>query len=729
MDLNLKKIHKTFCLQKSQNSCGLACLVSIARLYGKNINEEQLIINSGITTQGTSVLGLRDAARKIGFIADGFEADIDSLKQIENPAILHIINEDGFNHFVVCYGYDFKQKSFVIGNPAKGILFYSRKDLSYLWKSKILLSLKPSPDFIKIKDTRIEKKKFFNRLISPDMHFLLATFLLSMSTSLLGFSTAIFSQKLIDEVIPSKKVDTLLYYISLYLFLIIISIILSYSRNILIVRQTKVFNSRLIQLFLSKIFSMPKSFFSSMQVGEIISRMKETERIQGAIVALINSTLVEFFTLFFAIIILMYYNIEIAIIAAFSIPIMIGVTQFFSIRIKKIQKEVMINYANFEAHSIESISGMLCIKTCVQEIAFNKRLQFQYDSTQEAVKKLGHISLSYDLIINILGSVFSVLSMLLGSYYVMIAKLEIGQLFAIITILSLTITTSINIISAIVHIQEAIVVFERFHDIVTAEDESSTVPSGNHNIIHDITQKHCIEINNLSFNYPGKSSLLDNINIKVSTGEFITLFGDIGTGKSTLIYLLQKFYPIKTGEILFDGKNINNFAIQDWRSQLGIVSQNTKIFMGTVVDNITMFRENYIHKAEFLCRKLGLNYFLTPNSTLYFYNVLNENGVNLSGGQRQLIGLVRALLDDTNIIILDEPTAAMDKATELQIIDILKDIKSHKIIIMTTHKPEIAKRTDKIYLLTDYKILNEGTHEELIRYNNLYHRYYNTLFK
>jgi ABC-type bacteriocin/lantibiotic exporter with double-glycine peptidase domain len=728
MKQDISKIKQTFRLQQSQSSCGLACIASVARLYGKNVNEEQLKINSGTTIEGTSVLGLRDAARSINFISDGYEGGIEDLKKLDCQAILHTINESIFTHFIVYYGYDRKSCKFIIGDPAKGVCLYSEEELSSIWKSKILLTIKPDSSFRQIRKTYTkERRVLLQKLISPDVHYLLTTFLLSIITSLIGFSTAIFSQKLIDNVLPAKKIEMLAYYILLYLIVIIIGIVLSYSRDILIIRQTKEFNSRLVSTFLIKLFSLPMCFFNSMKVGEIIARMKETERIQGAIISLINSTLVEFMTLFFAIVLLSFYNIKISLVTALLIPIMIVITKYFSVKIKKRQKELMINYANFEIHSIDNISGIKCIKNYIKENFFRKRLQSQYITAQETAKNLGFTHSKYDMIINILAVIFSTIAIFIGSYYVILGTLKIGELFAIITILSLTIGTSVNIISAIIHIQESVVAFERLHDILSADNELKVIPNGNNSIICKTTNGiHKLELRNVSFNYPGKDNLLENINMEINTGELVTLFGDIGTGKSTLLYLIQRFYPINKGNIYFDGININNYLIDEWRSHLSVVSQYTKLFIGSVADNITMFQEERLDDLKQFCIEMKLNCFLEPGS-MHLFNIINENGINLSGGQRQLIGFARALFNDSKIIILDEPTSSMDKTTEILMIQILEKIKTKKIIIMITHKPEIARRSDKIFVLEDKQILIQGTHGELMQQKNTYSKYYSML--
>ena len=192
-------------------------------------------------------------------------------------AILHTLNDNSYTHFIVCYGYNYKTSRFIIGDPAEGIKEYNADTLSRIWKSKLLLTLAPTAD---LKESGFPLKKdkfsFLKSIISPDSHILFITFILSLATSSLSFAGALFSQRLIDNILPSRNMRTLISFTGLYFVILVISYFLSYLKNTFIIRQTKLFNIRLIHAFLSKVFSFPISFFNSMKTGEIIARMKET---------------------------------------------------------------------------------------------------------------------------------------------------------------------------------------------------------------------------------------------------------------------------------------------------------------------------------------------------------------------------------------------------------------------------------------------------------------------
>ena len=218
MSLSLKLIHKTFVLQHDQSDCGVACLLSLVQYYGGAHTLEELRSLSGTTVQGTTLLGLYQAANSIGFEAEGNEADIEVLKAYNAPLILHL-TMGNLEHYVVCYG--FEKGVFIIGDPAKGIIKLSPKELNSLWRSKTCLTLTPTPQFKKKTTQQKAQFKWFLNLIQKDVRLILISGLLGTVIAVLGLAMAIFSQKLIDNILPSKDVSKLIQGVLLLTFLLL----------------------------------------------------------------------------------------------------------------------------------------------------------------------------------------------------------------------------------------------------------------------------------------------------------------------------------------------------------------------------------------------------------------------------------------------------------------------------------------------------------------------------
>ena len=219
----MKKIpHKTFELQHDQSDCGVACLLSLIKYYKGDHSLEKLRELSGTTRQGTSLLGLYQAANQLGFDAKGNEADIQAVIDHKEPLILHVVIEERLQHYIICYG--FENGKFIIGDPAKGIVAYTKEELNNIWKSKTCLTLTPNNNFVKSTETKKTKKEWFLNLLKEDSQLLGISVVIGIGVALLGMAMAIFSQKLIDDILPSHNTQKLLTGIALFAFLLFIRV-------------------------------------------------------------------------------------------------------------------------------------------------------------------------------------------------------------------------------------------------------------------------------------------------------------------------------------------------------------------------------------------------------------------------------------------------------------------------------------------------------------------------
>ena len=257
--------HKTFVLQKDQSDCGVACLQSLIQFYGGNTSLEKLRELSGTSITGTTVLGLYQAANQLGFDAEGNEADTQALIEHGKPVILHVLIDEKLEHYVICYGY-IAAKGFLIGDPAKGLSYYSAEELNKIWKSKVCLTLEPNAQFIESKKEKSAKFNWFKHLLIEDKKLLVFSLLLGIGIAVLNMATAVFSQKLIDDILPSKEINKLIGGIILLAFLLLVRVVFSSMRGYLLTIQTKDFNNRIIQYFYGNLLSLPKPFFDTRKI-------------------------------------------------------------------------------------------------------------------------------------------------------------------------------------------------------------------------------------------------------------------------------------------------------------------------------------------------------------------------------------------------------------------------------------------------------------------------------
>lgn len=300
-------------------------------------------------------------------------------------------------------------------------------------------------------------------------------------------------------------------------------------------------------------------------------------------------------------------------------------------------------------------------------------------------------------------------------------ELTAGVIIAILQLVGLLMASTSNLALVNIEIQEAKVAFNRMYEFTSIEEENKgSIP---------LTTFNSLEIKNLSFRFTGRKQLFKNINLVVQNNECIAIVGESGCGKSTLNQILQKFYQLENGQILIN--KVHNFSAiktQDWRNIIGVVPQEITLFSGNVISNILLEQqeEDPIKIFQFF-EKYGFNTFLNslPQSHA---TIIGEEGINLSGGQKQVVGLMRALYKKPQLLILDEFTSAMDRKTEQFVIDLLNKLKFELAIIFISHRlHSLPKIADRIYVIENGVVSGEGSHQKLIESKNFYSDFWSEL--
>ncbi|MBN1650883.1 MAG: ATP-binding cassette domain-containing protein [Bacteroidales bacterium] len=543
--MDLKKIKKTFVLQQDQSDCGVACLQSLVRLYDGDIALEKLREISGTTKQGTTLLGLYQGANKIGFDAAGNEADLDAIIEHGEPLILHVLIDKRLQHYVVCYG--FKNNQFVIGDPAKGLVFYTKKELEEVWVSKKCLTLKPNTNFQKTENIKQAKKAWIINLIKEDYGLLGISIFIGVAISVLGMIMALFSQKLIDDLLPSRNLEKLFLSIALVAFLLVVRVAFIALRQFILITQSKQFNNRIIDSFYSALLFLPKSFFDTRKIGELIARLNDTSRIQRVITQIAGNFIIDILISITSIAFLFFYSWKIALIALLSLPVYFFLIYRFNSRIISSQKEVMGAYAYNESNYVNTMMGISAIKNFNRQAHYSEMNKSIYGHFQDKIFDLGKINIRLGFLSGFAGVLFLMVILAYTSYLVYSDLMLLGELMAVLGISSTLIPSVGNLALIAIPINEAKVAFNRMFEFTNISSETKEI------IENDIIEFESLEIQNLSFRFSGRSRILENINIKLNKGELIAIIGESGCGKSTLSYLLQKFYSIETGNIIING--------------------------------------------------------------------------------------------------------------------------------------------------------------------------------
>tara|TARA_B110000090_G_C13314065_1_gene420812 strand:- start:134 stop:1255 length:1122 start_codon:yes stop_codon:yes gene_type:complete len=366
------------------------------------------------------------------------------------------------------------------------------------------------------------------------------------------------------------------------------------------------------------------------------------------------------------------------------------------------------------------MQGIATIKNNNRQSIFQKINQLIYGNFQEKVFSLGKINVRLSIFSGVFSVLFLISILIYTATQVYNETMQLGELMAVLGIAGSLLPSVASLALITIPINEAKVAFNRMYEFTSIEEENKGDIA--------LSKFNSLEIKNLSFRFAGRKQLFKDINISVNKNECIAIVGESGSGKSTLGQVLQKFYPFENGEILIDNQhNLKQINTEDWRNIIGIIPQDITIFSGNVITNILLGKQDAPENIDSFCQQYGFTEFIKtlPQG---FATILGEEGINLSGGQKQIIALMRVLYKKPQLLLLDEFTSAMDRKTEKFVLNLLNKLKSELTIIFISHRlhslPQIA---DKIHVLENGVISNFGTHEKLMESNNFYSDFWTEL--
>ncbi len=717
------KIRKYSVLQHDMSDCGAACLVSVIRYFGGNSSIEKIRKLSGTSQSGTTMLGLYEAAQQCGLDAVGYEASIKDIIEYNNVLILHISLEERLEHYIICFGYE--GEKFLIWDPAKGFIYMSVADLGKIWLSKKCLGLNPNDKFQIESDIIKNKRIWVLNAIRPEKDLLIISVITGILISVLGLVMAIYTQKLIDKILPSGQTKILMISAILVLLLLSTRIILSSVRQYFLLLQGKSFNIRIVDDFYKALLFLPKAFFDTRKTGDFVARLNDTLRVQRVIAEIVGVYIIDILILIISLVMVFYYSNIAGILSVVAIPTFYLIVYRWDKRIISAQRDVMAGYALSDSNFINSLRGINEIKSLNWHHNFEIKNNYIYSEFQDRIFHLGKIKVKLNLLTGLAGSCYLILILVFTASQVISKKMTQGELMAILSLCSTLLPSVLNLALIGIPLNEAKVALDRMFEFSYIDPEEVNKDAGADNF--EIKK---INLQKISFRFPGQKLLLDNISIIIEKGKVISLVGESGCGKSTLANIILRFYSPEEGNIIVNSEIESvNVELKNWRTKIGIIPQEIHIFNGTILQNLlTELTENKISEMITTISDFGLRSFIEsfPSGLM---TLVGEEGINLSGGQKQLIAFIRVLLNKPDILVIDEGTSNMDRGTESLIMNLVTKLKSQMGIILISHRINMIKKlSDYIYVIEGKSITSRGTHEDLIKTDNLYKRFWDDFY-
>ncbi len=505
-----------------------------------------------------------------------------------------------------------------------------------------------------------------------------------------------------------------------YLLIILLIFMLTYVQvYVLNLTSQKIIFDMRKELF-EHILKLPISFFDKNPVGRLVTRVtNDTETLQQMYNSVITSFVVDIFLILGLSIVMFLLNWKLALICIGSLPIVGYISFVFRKYAREAYRNFRIRLAKLNAYLAEHISGVRVTQLFAREKENEKEFKEINNKLLEAQLRNVFVNAIFRPIVSALSSIISALLIFFGGWQIMNNQISFGTLFLFISYLGSFFQPIQDIAEKYDILQDAMASAER---IFLLRDEKISIDSPSNPI--KLTQiEGKIEFRNVWFAY-GKEWVIKDLSFKIEPGEKVTFVGATGAGKTSIINLLTRFYDVQKGEILIDGINIKDVDLYDLRRQISVVLQDVHLFATNILENIRLNREDISEKKVIEVAKLvNADKFIRELPQGY-YTPVQERGVTLSAGQRQLIAFARALVFDPKILILDEATANIDTQTEKLIQDAIEKVIQGRTSIIIAHRLSTIKKVDTIYVMHKGRIVEKGNHQELIRKRGIYYHLY-----
>ncbi|WP_338658824.1 peptidase domain-containing ABC transporter [Paraclostridium sordellii] len=711
-------LKKYFCIkQHDYKDCGCACIATICKTYGLKYPISKIREVAGTDKEGTSALGVIKAAEKLGFSAKGVKANKpeDIFSEIPLPAIAHVVIDNTMLHYVVIH--KISEKEIIVADPAKGIIKYKPSDFFNIWTG-ILIMLTPTSDFKKGNEVKGVFTRFFE-LLKPQKGLLINIFLASILITIFGIIGSFYFKFLLDDIVPNNLKQSLTMFSIGFIVLAIFKVIMEAFRTHLLIHLGQKLDIPLMLGYYEHVINLPMNFFGTREVGEIISRFNDASNIRQAISGVALTMMIDVFMVLIGGGILYSQSPSLFKLTIIPLVLYVIIVYAFKRNIEKANRETMEKNSKLTSYLIESLNGIETIKAFNSEREVNLETEKRFIKFIKAIFKNECINNMQVSLKSLVKGIFAIAILWIGSIQVLNGKISFGELLTFNALLAYFLNPIENIINLQPTVQTALVAAERLSEILDLELEKSEQEDKK---IKPKSLKGNIEFKNVDFRYGTRNLILKNINMTIKKGERIALVGESGSGKTTLAKLLLNFYQCEKGEILVNDYNLLDINVEALRDKIAYISQETFLFNGTILENL-MLGNPYLTYEEVIdaCEKAQIHDFI--NSLPLRYNTLvEENGSNFSGGQKQRLSIARAILRKPEILIMDEATSNLDSITEKAIERTIHKFSEGMTTIIIAHRLSTIIKCDNIYILEKGEIKEKGNHKELLEQQGRYYR-------
>lgn len=715
-----------FFRQSDAMMCGVTCIQMICKYYGERYNQKFLSDICYASKEGVSLLGIRDAAVKIGLYTISGRLTIDELSSATLPCILHW-NQ---NHFVVLYKVKKRQK-FYIADPGKGLITYTMDEFKQHWIGTgrdnegkgIAMFLEPTQAFYdntNEHETRTEKPfKFLFGYIKQYRKYFFQIILGLFVGSLLQLALPFLTQNIVDIGIKNKDIDFIWLILIGQLVITLSRTSVDFIRRWLLLHISMRINISLVSDFFIKLLQLPMSFFDTKLMGDLMQRIGDHSRVNSF---LTQQTLnVAFSLISFAVFscVLLVYNRLIFLIFLIG-SILYGGWMALFLRRRKV-----IDYELFEQQAANNNKTYQFL-TSMQEIKLQdceQRRRWEWENVQADLFHIQMKSLKLQQTQEA-GSIFinelkNIIITVVSATAVINGSLTLGMMLAVQYIIGQLNSPIEQLMHFIYSIQDVKISLERINEIHKKDNEEDY----NRSRTEFDNESHDIELSHIDFKYDphALSKTIEGVNIHIPEGKITAIVGASGSGKTTLIKLMLGYYPVMNGEITIAGHNISEYNLKWWRRQCGVVMQDGVIFSESIARNIAVDDGEIDEERLEMAAEIANVKDFVMALPLKFNTNIGRDGMGLSQGQKQRILIARAVYKNPKFIFLDEATNSLDASNERAIVENLDKFYKDKTVVVVAHRLSTVKNADQIIVLDKGKVVETGNHKSLTAKRGTYY--------
>ena len=708
----------TYVQQHDMTDCAAACLAMVCLHYRKETTITKLRDMMGTDLKGTNLLGLSKCADRLGFTSQAVRVDREGfLSEYTLPAIANILTKEGLSHFVVVF--KITKKYVIVGDPAKDLI---KMEIDEFYKSftGAMLILKPNNEFTKgkVKGEKIFYK--YMRLLMPQKKLFLYGILASLLMTILGIVSSIFNNVIYDEILPYKQENVLKMVLLVFLGVSVVQITIDFVRQWMMMHLSIRIDIPLMLGYFEHIYKLPMKFFATRKTGDITTRFSDAFTIKDVFTNIALTLIMDIGMALVTGVILFRMNPTLFVIILFMTIISILLVFIFKQPYKKINEEQMQQSSILNSQIIEGLRAVETIKGNANEDTELENIEREYIKSLRIGYKEGMLSNVQGTISDVISGVGNLILTYAGIMQVIDGNITLGSMMAFMTLSGYFMDPVGRLVSLQLSIQEANISMKRISEILDYEREQEGVGEQCYQELQKVEGD--IQLKNITFRYGNRKPVLNNISFSIPKGKKVALVGASGSGKSTIAKLLLKYYEPETGEITIDGIDINEYTNDSLRRAVSYVPQNIELFSKSIYDNIRVSRMNATLDEVKEAAKAADAHDFVKKLPMQYYTFLEEAGNGLSGGEKQRIALARAFLKKNEFYILDESTSNLDFATENIIFDMIYNKFRNKSMLIIAHRLATVKNCDEIIVMNQGEIVEQGSHEELLKKKGEYYR-------